>query len=59
VRREGITKAVARLQHAGLIKYARRRITVLDRDAIESRACECYCVVHKEYERLISNFAVN
>ena len=53
VRREGVTEAAGRLQHAGLIRYARGRITVLDRRALEARCCECYAVVKKEYDRLL------
>ena len=37
----------------GLIKYERGRITVLDRLGLEQRACECYEVVKKEYDRLL------
>jgi CRP-like cAMP-binding protein len=53
VRREGITEAALKLQHAGLIKYTRGKITVLDRTALEKRSCECYSVVKKEYDRLL------
>jgi CRP-like cAMP-binding protein len=53
VRREGVTEAALKLQQDGLIRYARGRITVLDRPAIEQRTCECYAVVHKEYQRLL------
>jgi Mn-dependent DtxR family transcriptional regulator len=57
VRREGITKATAKLESAGLIERARGHITVLDRNGIEDRACECYSVVRKEYERLFPYIA--
>jgi len=53
VRREGVTEAALKLQHAGLIQYARGHITVLDRAALEKRSCECYAVVKKEYDRLL------
>ncbi|MDP2004263.1 MAG: Crp/Fnr family transcriptional regulator [Rubrivivax sp.] len=53
VRREGVTEAAMRLQKAGMIRYARGHITVLDRPALEKRTCECYAVVKKEYERLL------
>ena len=53
VRREGVTEGALKLQAAGLIKYARGRITVLDRIGLESRSCECYEVVKKEYDRLL------
>ena len=53
VRREGVTEGALKLQHAGLIQYARGHITVLDRAALERRSCECYAVVKKEYDRLL------
>jgi CRP-like cAMP-binding protein len=53
VRREGVTEAAGNLQSAGLIKYSRGRITVLDRPGLEARTCECYAVVKKEFDRLL------
>jgi len=53
VRREGVTEGALKLQRAGLIRYARGRITILDREGLESRTCECYAVVKREYERLL------
>jgi CRP-like cAMP-binding protein len=53
VRREGVTEAAGKLQSAGLIRYNRGHITVLDRTGLEARACECYAVVKKEYDRLL------
>ena len=53
VRREGVTAAAAKLQKLGLISYARGHIHVHDRAGIERRACECYEVVKKEYDRLL------
>ncbi len=53
VRREGVTEAALKLQSAGLIRYARGHITVLDRPGLERRSCECYAVVKKEYDRLL------
>ena len=55
VRREGVTEAALKLQNAGLIRYARGHISVLDRPALERRCCECYAVVKKEYDRLLPN----
>jgi CRP-like cAMP-binding protein len=55
VRREGVTEAAGRLDKAGLIRYQRGRITVLDRPGLEQRTCECYAVVKKEYDRLLPN----
>ena len=53
VRREGVTEGAIKLQQAGLIRYARGHITVLDREGLEARTCECYAVVKKEYDRLL------
>jgi CRP-like cAMP-binding protein len=55
VRREGVTEGARSLQKARLIRYARGRITVLDRPGLERRTCECYAVVKKEYDRLLPN----
>jgi CRP-like cAMP-binding protein len=53
VRREGVTESALNLQKAGLIRYSRGHITVLDRVGLESRTCECYAVVKREYDRLL------
>jgi CRP-like cAMP-binding protein len=55
VRREGVTEAALKVQKAGLIKYARGHITILDRAGLEKRTCECYQVVKTEYDRLLPN----
>ena len=57
VRREGVTEAALKLQRNGLIQYARGRITILNRPALEKRTCECYAVVQKEYQRLLPALA--
>jgi Mn-dependent DtxR family transcriptional regulator len=59
VRREGVTESALKLQQAGLIRYVRGHITVLNRAGLERRACECYAVVKKEYDRLLpDNLAI-
>ncbi|RCV90228.1 Crp/Fnr family transcriptional regulator [Billgrantia montanilacus] len=55
VRREGVTEAAGKLQRAGLISYRRGHISILDRPGLEERVCECYTVVKKEYDRLLSH----
>jgi CRP-like cAMP-binding protein len=55
VRREGVTEAAGNLQRAGLIRYSRGRIDVLDRPGLEEAVCECYGVVKVEFERLLSD----
>jgi CRP-like cAMP-binding protein len=58
VRREGVTEGALKLQKAGLIRYARGHITVLDREGLATRSCECYAVVKKEYDRLPAKLAM-
>jgi CRP-like cAMP-binding protein len=53
VRREGVTEAAGNLQAAGLIKYSRGHIAVVDRAGLEARTCECYAVVRKESDGLL------
>ena len=53
VRREGITEAAGNLQRAGLIRYRRGHISVLDRSKLESRACECYAADRRTYAELL------
>src|SRR6202795_2524938 len=53
VRREGVTEAAGKLHKLGVIRYARGRITVLDRPKLEQLCCECYAVVKKESDRLL------
>ncbi|HLA69953.1 MAG TPA: Crp/Fnr family transcriptional regulator [Steroidobacteraceae bacterium] len=55
VRRESVTEAAGKLQNRGAIRYARGKITVLDRGQLERCSCECYAVVKRETERLRSS----
>jgi len=53
VRRAGVTVAAGALQRAGLIRYARGHITILDADELKRRSCECYAVSKREFDRLL------
>jgi CRP-like cAMP-binding protein len=53
VRREGVTEAAGKLHDDGVIRHSRGHIKVLDRKGLESRACECYGVVKREFDRLL------
>lgn len=52
VRREGVTAAALKLAQAGVIRYRRGHIAVLDRKRLEERTCECYSAAKKEHRRL-------
>lgn len=54
VRRAGVQAAAAALQKAGLIRYARGKVTVSDRPGLEAAACECYETIRAELEELFS-----
>lgn len=53
VRRTSVTAVAHTLQAAGLIKYARGRIQILDADGLRQSACECYDTVKLHYDRLL------
>ena len=57
VRREGITEAAGNLKKADFINYRRGHIAVLDRYGLETLTCECYQVVKKEFNCLLSTYA--
>ena len=54
-RRSGVTVAANTLQKAGLIKYNRGKITILNREELENTACECYRLVQNEFIRLLGS----
>ncbi len=53
VQRTGVTAAAGALQRAGLIRYKRGNVTIVDRDALMHRSCECYGVSKQEFDRLL------
>lgn len=54
-RRSGVTVAAMALQQAGIIRYSRGRITVIDREKMKLVACECYGVINNEFSRLLGD----
>ena len=55
VRRPSVSIVASPLQKAGLIKYSRGHVRLLDVKGLEKRACECYGTVKAHYRRLLSN----
>jgi CRP-like cAMP-binding protein len=58
VQRTGVTGAAGGLQRAGLIRYVRGNVTILDRRGLERLSCECYRVSKKEFDRLLGGRAM-
>ena len=54
VRRPSVTVAAGMIQRAGLIRYQRGRIRIVDRAGLEAGACECYDTVRQEFDRLLT-----
>jgi CRP-like cAMP-binding protein len=57
-RRPSLTVAMRKLREAGLIKYRRGVVEVLDRSGLERRSCECYAVSKAEFDRLLGKPAL-
>ena len=55
VRRAGVSVAADSLQRAGLIRYQRGKVTVLDRDALEEVACPCYRINRENFRRIMGD----
>jgi CRP-like cAMP-binding protein len=49
VRRAGVSIAASALQQAGYIRYSRGRVTILERQGLESVACECYGAIEQAF----------
>ena len=54
VHRQSVTLAASRLQRAGLIRYRRGKLEIVDREGLEAACCECYWVVKREFDRLFA-----
>ena len=57
VQRTGVSGAAGGLQRAGLIRYNRGHVTILDRSALVRHSCECYGVSKREFDRLLGGRA--
>ena len=57
VRRTTVTEVMGTLQKAGLIRYRRGHVTILDREGLRRRACECYDISRLEFDRLLGDTA--
>jgi CRP-like cAMP-binding protein len=57
VQRTGVTAAAGGLQRAGLIRYKRGNVTIIDRRGLIRRSCECYGVSKREFDRLLGGRA--
>lgn len=53
VQRPSVSIAAGALQRAGFIAYKRGHMTILDREGLETAACECYQKIRAEYSRLV------
>ena len=55
VQRTGVSAAAGALQRAGLIRYKRGNVTIIDRRGLQARSCECYGVSKREFDRLLGD----
>jgi len=51
--------AAGAIQRAGLIRYDRGRVAILDREGLQERACECYAFSKAEFDRLLGDAGPN
>jgi CRP-like cAMP-binding protein len=54
VPRTGVTMAAGALQRAGLIRYSRGKIMILDRERLAQNSCECFRIVHHELSHFLT-----
>jgi len=55
VQRTGVTAAAGALQRAGLIRYVRGKVAIIDRPGLVHHSCECYGVSKREFDRLLDD----
>jgi len=58
VRRTTVTDVMGILQKAGLIRYRRGHVSILDHEALQRRTCECYDISKVEFDRLLGDTAI-
>jgi CRP-like cAMP-binding protein len=54
VHRQSVTVAARNLQKAGLIRYSRGKLRILDRPGLEGASCECYRALRQHFEQLLT-----
>lgn len=53
VQRPSVSLVASAFQHAGLIRYNRGQMTILNRPGLEDIACECYATIKDQFEQLL------
>ena len=53
VPRTAVTMAAGELQRAGLIRYSRGKILIVDRTGLEANSCECYRIIRDEFQHFV------